>query len=443
MELDSFSSFPTSTTTTTTAMSSHQREIPEDSVASYDTALSIDACLASATEEMLEVTEDLAKDEDTLRQTLSVRSTISTSRSFAERMERAKFFQNTPLVVIGRGTCGTIFEIPGTESAYKKGSDKAALWNDANLTNIACRAVTETKTCLQEIFPNVSIPRVPVVTGWISENDLENWWRENLRRFPKDTRKTGYLFQVQRILPLPKPCREALIHLYFPKTMRESAHEDPDNKACLVRPYLGQRRGERELSNPALSLQNFPLYLDQIEELELEVEAIQFAEEMAIGLATIHWKACLDGMDMEFVLGSAATNGELPTIVENFKTVAPFDIPAGDVERRQVHLWMLDFDKAEQLCLKKSWKSCCDKMVTAVTANDPYFPNPAAMGTLEQKLWDTFERAYLLAASDLLLTQKALPKEASKYPALFLKAWKKRATELAEDTEGDFVEFGE
>jgi hypothetical protein len=50
---------------------------------------------------------------------------------------------------------------------------------------------------------------------------------------------------------------------------------------------------------------------------------------------------------------------------------------------------------------------------------------------------------HLLAASDLLLTQKALPKEASKYPALFLKAWKKRATELAEDTEGDFVEFGE
>jgi hypothetical protein len=31
----------------------------------------------------------------------------------------------------------------------------------------------------------------------------------------------------------------------------------------------------------------------------------------------------------------------------------------------------------------------------------------------------------------------------AKYPALFLKAWKKRATELAEDTEGDFVEFGE
>ncbi|KAJ5486537.1 hypothetical protein N7530_000837 [Penicillium desertorum] len=426
-------------------MSSRLHEIPEDSVASHDTELSTDSCLASATEEMLEVTEAPTKDEDILRQTLSVHSIISTSLSFAERMQGAKLLQDAPLVVIGRGTCGTIFEIPGTESAYKKGSDKVALWNDANLTNIACRAVTEMKTCLQEIFPNVSIPRVAVVTGWVRENDLENWWQENLRRFPKDTRKSGYLFQVQRILPLPKPCREALIRLYFPKTMHESAHEDPDNKACLVRPYLGQRRGERELSNPALSLQNFPLYLDQIEELGLEVEAIQFSEEMAIGLATIHWKACLDGMDMEFVLGSAATNGELPTVVENFKTVAPFDIPAGDFKRRQVHLWMLDFDKADQLCLhvKESWKTCCDKMVTAVTANDPYFPNPAATGTLEQKLWDAFERAYLLAASNLQLTQKGLPKEASKYPALFLKSWKKRAIELAEDMEGDFVEFGE
>ena len=425
-------------------MSSQLYEFTEDPVTPLNTdELSTDACVASATEEMLEVTKAPIKDEDILRQTLSMHSIISASPSFAARIKRAKFLQDVPFVVIGRGTCGTIFEIPGTESAYKKGSDKVALWNDANLTNIACRAVTETKTCLQEIFTNVSIPRVPVVTGWISENDLENWWRENSRRFPKNTRKTGYLFQVQRILPLPKPCREALICLYFPKAMRISACEDPDNKACLVRPYLGQRRGERELSNPALSLQNFPLYLDQIEELDLDAEAMQFSKEMAIGLATIHWKACLDGMDMEFVLGSAAKDGELPTVIENFKTVLPFGIPAGDFKRRQVHLWMLDFDKAEQLCLKESWKSSCDKMVTAVTANDPYFPNPASTGTLEKKLWDTFERAYLLAASNLLLTQKGLPKDGSTYPALFLKAWKKRAAELAEDTEGDFVEFGE
>ncbi|CRL20435.1 Protein of unknown function DUF3669, zinc finger protein [Penicillium camemberti] len=420
-------------------MSSHLPEISEDSVASHDTELSTDTRLARATEEILAVTEALTKDEDILRRTLSVRSIISTSSSFEERMQQAKSRRDPTLVVIGRGTCGTIFEIPGTESAYKKGRDKDSLWNDANLTNTACRAVTETKTCLQGIFPNTSIPRVPIVTGWIGENHLQNWWRENLSQFPDGT-EIGYLFQVQRILPLPKPSREALIRLYFPKKIHHSAYEDPDNKACLVRPYLGQRRGEWEFSHPALSLQNFPLYLDQIEELQLE--AVQFSEEMAIGLAIIHWKAQLDGMDMEFVLGSATTHGELPTVVENFKTVKPFDIPAGDFKRRQVHLWMLDFDKADQLNLKESWKSCCKKMVTAVTANDPYFPNPAAMGTLEHKLWDTFERAYLLAASNILLIQKELPKKAIEYPALFLKAWKKRATELAKDTEGDFVEFG-
>ncbi|KAJ5192628.1 hypothetical protein N7449_008770 [Penicillium cf. viridicatum] len=336
-------------------MSSHLREISEDSVASQDTELTTDARLAKATEEMLAVTEALTKDEDILRQTLSVRSIVSASR-FAERMRRAKSLQDSTLVVIGRGTCGTIFEIPGTESAYKKGRDKDSLWNDANLTNKACRAVTETKTCLQETFPNTSIPR----------------WRENLSQFPNDT-EIGYLFQVQRIFPLPKPSREALIRLYFPKKMHHSAYEDPDNKACLVRPYLGQRRGEWEFSRPALSLHNFPLYLDQIEELQLE--AVQYSEGMAIGLVIIHWKAHLDGMDMEFVLGSATTHGELPTVVENFKT-------------------------------------------------------------------DTFERAHLLAASNLLLTQKGMPNKAIEYPALFLKAWKKRATELAKDTEGGFVEFG-
>ncbi|EKV19309.1 hypothetical protein PDIG_03390 [Penicillium digitatum PHI26] len=324
-------------------MSSHLREISEDSVASHDTELSTDALLARTTEEMLVVTEDPPKDEDILLRTLS----------------------DNALVVIGRGTCGTIFEIPGTESAYKK----------------------------------------------ISENDLEIWWRENLSRFPDDT-QAGYLFQVQRIFPLPKPSREALIGLYFPKEIHLSAYEDPDNKACLIRPYLGQRRGKWEFSSPALSLQNVALYLDQIEELQLE--AIQFSKEMAIGLAIVHWKACLDGMDMEFVLGSATTNGELPTVIENFRAVKPFDILAGEFKRLQVHLWMLNFDKANQLNLKKSWKSCCDKMVTAVTANDPYFPNPASTGTLEHKLWDTFERAYLLTASILMLTQKWLPKKSTK-----------------------------
>ncbi|KAJ5123998.1 uncharacterized protein N7515_007823 [Penicillium bovifimosum] len=391
------------------------------------------------------------EDEDILRQTLSVRSIISTSSSWAEPIDPAVRRQDNALVVIGRGTCGTVFEIPETDSAYKKGSQKRSLWTDANLTNTACRAVKENKTRLQEIFPTATIPRVPLVTGWLSENELENWWRQNLPRFPADT-QPGYLFQVQRIWPLPRPAREALIRLYFPRKMRRLAYNHPANKACLVRPYLGLRREQRLLPSMPFSLQNFPLYLDQVEELRLD--AVQLSEEMAIGLAIIHWEACLDGMDMEFVLGRATTDGELPTVVENFGAVEPFSVPAGDTKGRQVHLWMLDFDKAYQLPLKESWKDSwreswreswkrsCDMMVTAVTANDPYFPNPAATGSLEHKLWDTFKRAYLLASSTIIHTQKGLPENADEYPALFLEAWRNRATELAKDTEGVYVKFG-
>jgi hypothetical protein len=117
-------------------------------------------------------------------------------------------------------------------------------------------------------------------------------------------------------------------------------------------------------------------------------------------LATIHWKACLDGMDMEFVLGSAATNGELPTVVD----------------------FQLFLRQSCSALSKSSIQRCTCRLSTSPAGiskgatNDPYFPNPAAMGTLEQKLWDTFERAYLLAASDLrvftcLLWQRLLRKQ--------------------------------
>ncbi|KAJ5888170.1 hypothetical protein N7495_008211 [Penicillium taxi] len=229
-------------------------------------------------------------------------------------------------VVIVQGTCGTIFEIPGTEPAYKKGRDRASLWNDVNFTNTACRAVMVTKSRLEKIFPNISIPRVPYSS------------------------------------------REALIRLYFPKKLSYSALQTPYNNACIIRLYLGQRRTERELPNLALNLEKFPLYLDQVEELQLD--AAEFSKEMAVGLAIIHWEACMDGMDVEFVLGSEASFSDLPLVLENFKGVEPFKIPSRDFERRQIHLWMLDFDKAGKLNFQ-DWKSSRDKMAIAVTGNDP------------------------------------------------------------------------
>lgn len=86
---------------------------------------------------------------------------------------------------------------------------------------------------------------------------------------------------------------------------QQEAKDDEDNKDCLVRIYLGERQTGRMQAEGYDSLRNFPLRLDMIEDLELET--LDLAGEMALGLATLHWQAQVEGMDVEFVLGSSAT----------------------------------------------------------------------------------------------------------------------------------------
>lgn len=57
---------------------------------------------------------------------------------------------------------------------------------------------------------------------------------------------------------------------------------------------------------------------------------------------------------MDNQIPSAASNRELTIIAKNFKTLKPYDIPAGDFKRRGMHRWMLGFDKADQFILKET-----------------------------------------------------------------------------------------
>lgn len=228
---------------------------------------------------------------------------------------------------------------------------------------------------------------------------MDTWWEKNHARFPEQDNERGFLFQVQRILPLPEDSRTALVRNYFPTQAQTSALEDPENKACLVRPYLGKRRSKRELDNPQDTLRNYPLYMDQLEDMGADI--FQFAKEMAIGLAIVHWQAGLDGMDMEFAIGSATMDTDLPAVVPRFKRVKPFCVPAGDFKRRQTHLWMLDFDRAQKLDFER-WKVARKHMVTAVTENDPYFPDPSATSSMDRDTWKKFEEAHVTASEHIL-----------------------------------------
>ena len=350
----------------------------------------------------------------TLKRTLSVKSVVSTASSFAERMnrDRARTSQSQELRDIGLGSCGSVFEIRGTQLAYKKGTDTASIWNDFRMTNTVHNAVVETQVLLQEAFPQATIPRTPMAYEFMLP-DSDIWWKANLTRFPKSHRKRGAVYLADRILPLPQQVREALIQIYFDdsEAAQAKALSDMENDHCLARMYLGERETPEQKHAPYESLRNFPMRLNMIEDLDLDASGL--ASEMAIGLAILHWQAQVDGMDTEFVLGSATE-----TLLEDKKGYdtegPPREVYRLNFKRRSIHVWMLDFDKATKFELKEEELS--KKLVPAFLGNDPYFPRP----DVDEEIWTHFSREYL-TASHVILKSRGLSGNTIRLPQLFLR----------------------
>lgn len=334
-----------------------------------------------------------------------LKRTLSISSSFAERMNRNKS-KREDLRTIGLGSCGTVFEIGGTELAYKKGSKVDEIWQDYRLTNEAHNAVNATQSMLQEAFGAYTVPRVPRCYEFFTP-EQKDWWAENLQRFPQGHRTKGALFTVNRISPLPQQTREALIKKYFEddEEVQYEAMNDEDNQHCLVRVYLGQNESFTQQSSAYESLRNFPMRLNMIEDLALETSDLTIS--MAIGLAILHWQANVDGMDVEFVLGSAATMEP-----EQDEADEGDELPL-NLEKRSIHHWMLDFDKASQI--KVNINDVDNNLVPAFLGNDPYYPRP----DVDEDLWNEFCSAYL-KASKLILENKREDNATLNLPQRFL-----------------------
>ncbi|KAK3945363.1 hypothetical protein QBC46DRAFT_433743, partial [Diplogelasinospora grovesii] len=97
------------------------------------------------------------------------------------------------------------------------------------------------------------------------------------------------------------PVRYALIEKYCPSQGRDSIKTDEANKDCLVRPYMGRLRYGS--GGQFFSLRNFKLHASQMKDLDLATA--EMCRSMAHALALLHWHAKIDGMDIEFVLGSS------------------------------------------------------------------------------------------------------------------------------------------
>lgn len=305
---------------------------------------------------------------------------------------------DTTYRVIGRGTAGTIYSAT-SQSALKIGRDDKAPWNDICLGKEVYDALTASRALLSNHFPDLTIPLVPGIQFSITRSYVSQWWFANAALFEEgdlEEEDGKFVFGLDHIPPVSGAAVEALLRAYFPDDSAHAALLDNEGHTRLIRPYLGRRRTARERHDGKETLWNFPLYLDQMLTIIGLAGVKHIAREMAIGLAVLHWGAMVDGMDVEFVLG-------------------------GREGRTATQMWILDFDKASKLRLLHSdgkagsfeKTKTCTQMVTAVTANDPYFPTPYVKGFMgydchgeggcvDLDIWDAFEEAYVEAAKLLI-----------------------------------------
>lgn len=244
----------------------------------------------------------------------------------------------------------------------------------------------------------------------------QQWWDENLPFLSQAHHSLSLpavVLITERILPLPKVARHALINAYCPAALRPSVAANPTNRDCLARVYLGRRRTANALPTPNFTLRNFNLCLDQIIDLKLPMKSFAFA--IGEALAMIHWVAQADAYDIEFVLGSEGdvtyTRGVSACLNLTAKEQLAMT-PHTDIEslirvnfpRRTTPLWVLDFNLCstwEERVELEGPSALISQLGLAFFENDPYYPLPLTDLDTDNEIWNVFSAAYLEKAAEV------------------------------------------
>ncbi|KAK6087897.1 hypothetical protein SCUP234_00963 [Seiridium cupressi] len=347
--------------------------------------------------------------QETLRAQLNTRMPAPTATPESDKTPATpgrRYFR-----VIGRGTCGTIYEHSGlpAEVAIKVGSERASIKRDFNHSLRAFNA-TKTSCPRSEALLQIPLPLVPRPRKRLDDNDLGRLGSKGLRLEAVDAEICDggprvfrgavipAAWEEERIGAVSEAVRDALVDLYVEPDQRPSVKSDDENRDCLIRVYLGaESPGPHHLEE----LRNAPLYLDQMISLQLDTQTL--AKEMAMRLATCHWGAGLDGMDIEFVLGAP----RLARYRDRTELAKP---------QPAAKMWMLDYDKTTLIPLhgktaelEKTGEDIVSKFSIAIHGNDPYYPRPS----LNQGVWDKFAEIYILGSRSILRNTK-MPDEKMK-----------------------------
>lgn len=163
-----------------------------------------------------------------------------------------------------------------------------------------------------------------------------------------------------------------------------------DDEACLVRPYLGRRRRDRQDSQSTsrlrrFSLRNVPLHVNQMVTLGMQIGA--YAETMADALALMHWGAQIDANDVEYVLAPPRTS------VDSDLNIFKCDYFGHH------RMWVLDFDCCRAMSMDESG---IEQACTAFYENDPFYPRPGTGEPAQEALWQVFRARFLKSSKGIL-----------------------------------------
>lgn len=329
---------------------------------------------------------------------------------------------------IGRGFCGSVWTLHNTypRPALKRadGAPTRYLWKEYYFQTRTIEAFQRLSSLAQDFV------RVPYCYWYINASDT--WWPSHISKFPSEIgvwiaipQEACNAMYSELIPPLPKTMRETFINIFCPPRLQDEIKASKTNQDCLTRVFLGRRRTGRP--SAFFSLRNFPLWLNQAEQLELPVES--FARAMADALAIMHWEAKIDANYVEFVLGGPRVPERYPTTMLPSSTIKtlPYnsntrgiELPRQTLEasvkqpsKQLFEMWMLDFDCCNTITMDEAG---VEKAVAAFYRNDPYYPRPCDPSSQDFGLWTVFSERYL-ATGKAIMTRNAAD---SGLPAKFI-----------------------
>lgn len=356
-----------------------------------------------------------------LSRLLSTQTEISIDSGLAHEDEDP--LQNTELrncKNIGSGQCGTVFVFIGTNEVIKTpngASKEDVLYQDARVHARGDEAFREAPLQLRR---DIAVPQFRL---WIQPKTYQ-WWDMRKDLFPPEHPTPSYGLVSERIFPLPRSVRQAIIDSFCLKSLRASVQANPENKDCLVRLYLGKRGPGKRQQEKTFRLRNFPLLVNDLEVLKIDTTRI--AEIMADALAILHWSANVDGNDVEFVIGSqpSTTRPVGPIEFQHLTKDAPeHSEGVYNFTRCCLHVWPLDFNQCTRFEATEPSEKWLALLTKAFWFNDPYFPRPVSDNRADKALWRAFAERYIFASSRLT---------DSTAPAEFIKATEDEGTKRRE-----------